>query len=41
MEAVLDSIMENYLHGASEAWKKRKDRCICSQGDYFEDVSQN
>jgi hypothetical protein len=35
-QAVLNSIKENYFHGASEAWKKRWDRCIHSQGDYFE-----
>jgi hypothetical protein len=40
-QAVLDSIEENDFHGAFEAWKKRWDRCIHSQGDYFEDVSQN
>jgi hypothetical protein len=41
-QAVLDSIKENYFHGAFEAWKKRRDRCIRSQGDYFEgDGSQN
>jgi hypothetical protein len=32
----LDSIKENYFHGTSEAWKKLWDRCIRSQGDYFE-----
>jgi hypothetical protein len=42
MQAVLDSIKENDSHGAFEAWKKRWDRCIPSQGDYFEgDGSQN
>jgi hypothetical protein len=41
-QAVLDSIEENDIHGAFEAWKKRRDRCIRSQGDYFEgDGSQN
>jgi hypothetical protein len=41
-QAVLDSIKENYFHGAFEAWEKRWDRCIRSQGDYFEeDGSQN
>jgi hypothetical protein len=40
--AVLDSIKENDFHGAFEARKKRWDRCIRSQGDYFEaDGSQN
>jgi hypothetical protein len=34
--AVLDSIKENHFHGAFEAWKKRWDRCIRYQGDYFE-----
>jgi hypothetical protein len=30
------------FHGAVEAWKKQWDRCIRSQGDYFEgDGSQN
>jgi transposase len=41
-QAVLDSIQDNDFHGAFEAWKKRWDCCICSQGDYFEgDGSQN
>jgi hypothetical protein len=41
-QAVLDSIKENGFHGASEAWRKRWDPCIRSQGDYFEgDGSQN
>jgi hypothetical protein len=42
-QAVLDSIKENDLHGAFEAWKKNRwDCCIRSQGDYFEgDGSQN
>jgi hypothetical protein len=41
-QAVLDSIKENDFHGAFEAWKKRWDCCIHSQGDYFEkDGSQN
>jgi hypothetical protein len=34
-QAVLDSIKENYFHGASDAWKKRWDRCVRTQGDYF------
>jgi hypothetical protein len=34
--AALDSIKENYFHGAFEAWKKRWARYIRSQGDYFE-----
>jgi hypothetical protein len=41
-QAVLDSIKENYFHGAFEAWKKQWDHHICSKGDYFEgDGSQN
>jgi hypothetical protein len=41
-QAVLNSIKENYFHSAFEAWKKRWDRCIHSQGDYFEgDGSQH
>jgi hypothetical protein len=41
-QAVLDSIKENYFHGAYEAWKKQWDHCIRSQGDYFQgDGSQN
>jgi hypothetical protein len=41
-QAVLDSIQENDFRGAFEAWKKRRNRCIRSQGDYFEgDCSQN
>jgi hypothetical protein len=40
--AVLDSIKENDFHGAFEEWKKRWDRCIRSQGEYFEgDGRQN
>jgi hypothetical protein len=35
-QAVLYSIKENDFHGALEAWKKRMDRCIRSQGVYFE-----
>jgi hypothetical protein len=42
LQAVLDSIIENDFHGASEASKKWWDHCIRSQGDYFEgDGSQN
>jgi nicotinamide riboside kinase len=41
-QAVLDSIKENYFHGAFEAWKERRHRCIRSQLDYLEgDGSQN
>jgi hypothetical protein len=41
-QPVLDSIKEDDFHGAFEAWKKRRDRCISSQGDYFEGYgSQN
>jgi hypothetical protein len=41
-QVVLDSIKENDFHVASKAWKKRWDRHIRSQGDYFEgDGSQN
>jgi hypothetical protein len=41
-QAVLDSIKENYFHGTFDEWKQRLDRCIRSQGDYFEgDGSQN
>jgi hypothetical protein len=41
LQAVLNSIKENDFHGASEAWRKRGDRCLRSQ-DYFErDGSQN
>jgi hypothetical protein len=41
-EAVLNSIMENDFHSAFEAWEKRWDHCVHSQGDYFEgDGSQN
>jgi hypothetical protein len=36
-QAVLDIIKENYFHGAFEARKKKRwDRCIRSQGEYFE-----
>jgi histone-lysine N-methyltransferase SETMAR len=40
-QAALDSIRESDFHGASEAWEERWDRCTRSQGDYFEDGSQN
>jgi hypothetical protein len=41
-QVVLDSIKENYFHGAFEAWEKRWNRYVRSQGDYFEgDGSQN
>jgi hypothetical protein len=41
-QVVLDIIKENVFHGVFEVWKKWWDRCICSQGDYFEgDGSQN
>jgi hypothetical protein len=41
-QAVLDSIKENDFHGAFEAWEKRWDPCVRSQGDYFEgDGRQN
>jgi hypothetical protein len=36
LQAVLDSIKENDFHSAFEAWKKRWDHCIRSEGDYFE-----
>jgi hypothetical protein len=35
-QAVLDNNKENDYHGAFKEWKKQWDRCICSQGDYFE-----
>jgi hypothetical protein len=41
-KAVLKSIQGNDFHSAFEACKKRWDRCIRSQGDYFEgDGNQN
>jgi histone-lysine N-methyltransferase SETMAR len=41
-QAALDSIKGNDFHGAFVARKKRCDRCIRSQGDYFiGDGSQN
>jgi hypothetical protein len=41
-QAVLDSVKENYFQSAFEGWEKQWDRCILSQGDYFEDDgSQN
>jgi hypothetical protein len=41
-QETLESIKENYFHGAFEAREKRWDRCIRSQGRYFEgDGSQN
>jgi hypothetical protein len=42
LQTALNSIKENDFHSAFEAWKKRWDRCIHSQGDYFQgDGSQN
>jgi hypothetical protein len=42
LQAVLNSIKENYFNGTFEEWKKQWDHCIHSQGDYFEgDGSQN
>jgi transposase len=35
-QVVLNSIKKNDFHGAFESWKKRWDRCIRSQEDYFE-----
>jgi hypothetical protein len=41
-QAVLDSTKEYDFHCAFEAWRKRWDRCMHSQGDYFEgDGNQN
>jgi transposase len=41
-QAVLDSIKENDLRVAFEAWKKWWDSCIRTQGDYLEEYdSQN
>jgi hypothetical protein len=41
-QAVLGNIKENDFHGDFEAWKKRRDSYIYSQGDYFEgDGRQN
>jgi hypothetical protein len=36
IQRALDSIKQNDFHGSFEAWKKRWDRCIRSQGDHFE-----
>jgi hypothetical protein len=36
-QAVLDSIKENYFHSAFEACGKQWNRCIRSQGHYFEE----
>jgi hypothetical protein len=35
-QALLNNFKQNDFHGAFEAWKKRWDLCIRSQGDYFE-----
>jgi hypothetical protein len=37
-QAILNSTTENDFHGAFEAWgeKQRWDRCLRSEGDYFE-----
>jgi hypothetical protein len=41
-QAVRNSLKENDFHGGFEEWKKWSDRCVRSQGDYFEgDDSQN
>jgi hypothetical protein len=34
-QAVLDSFKKNDFHSAFDAWKKRRDQCIRSQGDYM------
>jgi hypothetical protein len=42
LQAILNSIKENYFHSAFEAWKKQWGNCIHSHRDYFEgDGSQN
>jgi hypothetical protein len=42
LQAVLDSIKENYFHVLSKRRKKLWDRCISCEGDYFDaDDSQN
>jgi hypothetical protein len=41
LQAVLDSIKEIDFHGAFEAWKKRWDCCIRSQGVQFGGDGQN
>jgi hypothetical protein len=42
LQVVLDSVKLNDFHVAFEAWKKRWDPRIHSQGDYFEgDGCQN
>jgi hypothetical protein len=42
LQAELYSIKENYFHVTFEALKNRWERCIQSQGEYFEgDGSQN
>jgi hypothetical protein len=35
---MLDSIKENDLHSVFETWRKHLDRCISSQGEYFEGI---
>jgi hypothetical protein len=35
-QSVFNSIKENDFYGAFEAWKKRWNSCMRSQGDYFE-----
>jgi hypothetical protein len=41
-QALLDSIQADDFHVAFEVWKNRWDRCMCSQGYYFEgDCSQD
>jgi hypothetical protein len=35
-QAILDDIMENDFHCAFEVWGEKWNRCIHSQGNYFE-----
>jgi hypothetical protein len=35
-QVVLNTITEHYFQHAFKIWKKRWERCICAEGDYFE-----
>jgi hypothetical protein len=39
LQAVLNSIKDNYFHRAFEMWKKWWNRCKRSQGDYSKEMS--
>jgi hypothetical protein len=40
-QEVLKTLTLEHFQGCMESWKKRWDRCIHAQGDYFEGDSKN